>query len=210
MLTRRGAFRQRGMDLPKIQTNITAVEVTRTAATTTTPAYDCDADLARFIQVDDSCLDFLAPTSGGSGSTATPESAGSTPQAGGGGGGEVPWPRPMDRDIHGRSNLKHTAPQWAIRVRWVLSMDFDEQDPSGWGGAENTALCQLGRKPSVVDTRHAYGRKIRGGRGRRRPSDFSLRGPPRVPGGLQVRYEDIPLELVICSEEEDSLYTCSN
>ncbi|KAL1883323.1 hypothetical protein Daus18300_000381 [Diaporthe australafricana] len=210
MLTRRGAFRQRGMDLPKIQTNITAIQAA--VATTTSPIHDVDADLAEFIQVDDSCLDFLTPTSS---STTTPEgasgsSAGSTPQ---GGDDEVPWPRPMDRDIHGRSDLKHTAPRWAIRVRWVLSRDFDEQDSSS-GQEESSSSSSIaaaayeqqgwGRRPSVVDRRFSYGRKIQAGGGRR-PSDFSLRAAP--PGGLlRVRDEDIPFELVLCSEE-DSLYS---
>ncbi|KKY37911.1 hypothetical protein UCDDA912_g02128 [Diaporthe ampelina] len=202
MLTRRGAFRQRGMDLPKIQTNIAAASV---SAATIIPVH-VDAELAEFIQVDDSCLDFLTPTSGGSSSTAT-----ATATPGGGGGGDdddgVPWPRPMDRDIHGRSELKHTAPQWAIQVRWLLSMDF-EQD---WT-AERHRMQKEGeegawgqRRPSVVDRRFSYGRKIQAGGGRR-PSDFSLRSPPAP--GMKVNYEpeDIPFELVLCSEE-DSLYS---
>lgn len=112
----------------------------------------------------------------------------------------------MDRDIHGRNDLKRTAPQWAIQVRLVLSRDFDQdstadhhhqyswQDESAWGQ----------RRPSVVDRRFSYGRKIQAGGGRR-PSDFSLRSLP--PGMMEVHYEDIPFELVLCSEEGDSLYS---
>lgn len=59
------------------------------------------------------------------------------------------------------------------------------------------------RRPSVVDDRFSYGRKIQAGGGRR-PSDFSLRSLP--PGMTEVHYEDIPFELVLCSEE-DSLYS---
>lgn len=122
----------------------------------------------------------------------------------GGGDDDVPWPRPTDRDIHGRSDLKRTAPQWAIQVRLALSRDF-EQDSSTtdyqFGQWDEGALWGQ-RRPSVVDRRFSYGRKIQAGGGRR-PSDFSLRS---LPPGLQVPYEDIPFELVLCSEE-DSLYS---
>lgn len=109
----------------------------------------------------------------------------------------------MDRDIHGRSDLKRTAPQWAIQVRLVLSKDF-EQDPATdcyrYGEEDESTWGQ--RRPSVVDRRFSYGRKIQAGGGRR-PSDFSLRS---LPPGLQVHYEDIPFELALCSEA-DSLYS---
>lgn len=110
----------------------------------------------------------------------------------------------MDRDIHGRSELKHTAPQWAIQVRWLLSMDFEQDWAAEHIRMEEGAWGQQQRRPSVVDQRFSYGRKIQAGGGRR-PSDFSLRSPPP---GTQARYEleDIPFELVLCSEE-DSLYS---
>ncbi|KAG6357513.1 hypothetical protein INS49_013390 [Diaporthe citri] len=195
MLTRRGAFRQRGLDLlPKIQTNISQVEAA--TPTTASPAHDVDAELAEFIRIDDSCLDFLTPTSGVSSSTAATVTA--TP----GGDDDVPWPRPMDRDIHGRSDLKRTAPQWAIQVRLALSRDFEQDSTTDhqFGREDEGPWGQ--RRPSVVDRRFSYGRKIQAGGGRR-PSDFSLRS---LPPGLQVPYEDIPFELVLCSEE-DSLYS---
>ncbi|KAJ0120866.1 hypothetical protein J7T55_015601 [Diaporthe amygdali] len=191
MLTRRGALRQRGMDLPKIQTNIAAVEAV------TTPVHDVDADLAEFIQVDYSCLEFLTPTGGGSSSTATPEtnSSASTPYAG---DEDVPWPRPMDRDIHGRADLKQTAPKWAIQLRWVLSLDFEQDSSEQHRWDESTALPWGQRRPSVVDDRFHYGRKIQRGR---RPSDFSL-----MSVGMQLHDDNVPFELVLCSEE-DSLYS---
>lgn len=222
MLTRRGAFRQRGMDLPKIQTSkqkspggpeekepsskavsaltiqpdISQVEAA-TKTTITSPILDVDAELAEFIKVDDSCLEFLTPTSGGSTATVT-----ATPGSGGG-DDDVPWPRPMDRDIHGRSDLKRTAPQWAIQVRLVLSKDFEQDPTTDYDRYEEEDESTWGqRRPSVVDRRFSYGRKIQAGGGRR-PSDFSLRS---LPPGLQVHYEDIPFELTLCSEA-DSLYS---
>lgn len=112
----------------------------------------------------------------------------------------------MDRDIHGRSDLKRTAPQWAIHVRLVLTRDFERDSSDRHRREESDAAewAAFGRRPSVVDRRFSYGRKIQAGGGRR-PSDFSLRSPPP---GLAVHYEDIPFELVLCSEEEDdSLYS---
>lgn len=113
----------------------------------------------------------------------------------------------MDRDIHGRSNLKRTAPQWAIRVRMMLSKDFEQDSATATDyyhpyGHEDEGPWVVQRRPSVVDRRFSYGRKIQAGGGRR-PSDFSLRS---LPPGLQVHHEDIPFELVLCSEE-DSLYS---
>lgn len=236
MLTRRGAFRQRGMDLPKIQTsnnqspsslgpkttqkkginadNNSSPDINAVEAKTSpirdedeTSYFDFDADLEWFTQIDYSCLDFLTPTSRRSSNanssttdTTTPETNSSASGSSAGGDGDIPWPRPTDRDIHGRSELKRTAPQWAIHVRWVLSKDF-EQDSSARQGWDDSTATQFQRRPSVVDRRYSYGRKIQGGRGRR-PSDFSLRS------GLAVHYEleDIPFELVLCSEE-DSLYS---
>jgi hypothetical protein len=170
-----------------------------------------DVDLDLFTQVDYSCLDFLTPTSSRRSSDTAPastETAGADHDT-----GDVHWPRPMDRDIHGRSELKRTAPQWAIRVRWVLSKDF-EQDSSAaagqwqwWDEFGNAWARQptssMQRRPSVVDRRYSYGRKIQGGRGRR-PSDFSIRSG-RPPAGLAVHYEedDIPFELTLCSEKGD-------
>ncbi|KAG8163108.1 hypothetical protein KVR01_007586 [Diaporthe batatas] len=224
MLTRRGAFRQRGMDLPKIQTNINDVD------SASSPAYevdyfDYDADLDLFTQVDYSCLDFLTPTSRRGSCTNSTATNSSTTEAGlsagcSGGDDQVPWPRPTDRDIHGRSDLNRTAPQWAIHVRCVVSKDFEQDSSSsssgrlaGWGWDSNDGSStwaaagtqRWSRRPSVgLDRRYSYGRKIQDGRGRR-PSDFSLRSPPP---GMPVHYElqDIPLELVLCSEE-DSLYS---
>ncbi|KAH8768986.1 hypothetical protein F5883DRAFT_643658 [Diaporthe sp. PMI_573] len=204
MLTRRGACRQRGMDLPKIQTDITGVEGAMSPMYNIGVEFDADLDL--FTQVDYSCLDFLTPTSRRSSNTNSSTTT-DTPETGSSAGvgdddDDVPWPRPMDRDIHGRSALKRTAPQWAIRVRLVLSKDF-EQDSSASQGWDDSTATQWQRRPSVVDRRYSYGRKIQGGRGRR-PSDFSLRSAPQ---GLAVHYEEvIPFELVLCSEE-NSLYS---
>lgn len=229
MLTRRGAFRQRGMDLPKIQTSnnqspsslgpkttkrsinadsdsspdIKAVEATSSPIREEDNYFDFDPDLEWFTQIDYSCLDFLTPTSRRSSNANSSTTDTTTPETGSSGGdgdGDILWPRPTDRDIHGRSELKRTAPQWAIHVRWVLSKDF-EQDSSARQGWDDSAMTQWQRRPSVVDRRYSYGRKIQGGRGRR-PSDFSVRS------GLTVHYEleDIPFELVLCSEE-DSLYS---
>ncbi|KAK7696879.1 hypothetical protein SLS64_014117 [Diaporthe eres] len=215
MLTRRGAFRQRGMDLPKIQTNITDIDSTSSPIHEVDFHFDFDADLELFTQVDYSCLDFLTPRSrrGSDTTNSTTTETGLSAGTAGGDDEAVPWPRPTDRDIHGRSELKRTAPQWAIHVRLTLSKDF-EQDSSparqgGWGDGNDsvtgaTGARQRERRPSVLDRRYSYGRKIQDGRGRR-PSDFSLRSPPP---GMPVHYEleDIPFELVLCSEE-DSLYS---
>lgn len=194
--------------------------------------YYYDTDLELFTKVDYSCLDFLTPTSRRGSSTAnmagtlsssssssssnSAESASSTIPV----DDQIPWPRPTDRDIHGRSGLKHTAPQWAIHVRYVVSKDF-EQDASsssssgrqgawGWDNYDGSSAwaatgARWSRRPSVgVDRRYSYGRKIQEGRGRR-PSDFSLRSPPP---GMPAHHElvDIPFELVLCSDE-DSWYS---
>lgn len=205
------------------KTGIPDVDATTFSPVHEVDYFDYDADLELFTQVDYSCLDFLTPTSRRGSCTGTNIITSSTTDTGSSASStststddEIPWPRPTDRDIHGRSDLKRTAPQWAIHVRCVVSKDF-EQEPSssgrqaGWGwdndGTGAWAPTQRwSRRPSVgLDRRYSYGRKIQDGRGRR-PSDFSLRSPPP---GMPVHYElnDIPFELVLCAEENDSLYS---